>query len=174
MTLVHGPLSPHPRLPAAINRVSITSATDLRDAMLRRVEDSPDIVIMAAAVADYRPAQAASEKIKKSTAPRSIDLESNPDILVELGARKGSSIKPFLVGFAVETGTSEELVEEVRRKLSRKNADLMVGNLAQDSFDKDTNRVCLVARRGDTIFMDTAHKSRVSREIFDLIGALTK
>ncbi len=174
VTLVHGPLSPSPRLPTTIHRVSITSATELREEMLRRVEDSPDIVIMAAAVADYRPAQAASEKIKKSAARRAIELEANPDILVEIGERKGGSPKPFLVGFAVETGTPEELVEEVRRKLSRKNADLMVGNLAQDSFDKDTNRVCLVPRRGDTISTDTARKSAVARKIFDLIGDLTK
>jgi phosphopantothenoylcysteine decarboxylase/phosphopantothenate--cysteine ligase len=92
--------------------------------------------------------------------------------LLELGERKGSSTRPFLVGFAVETGTVEELVPEVQRKLARKNADLMVGNLAQDSFDKDTNRVCIVRRSGTPESLETARKSDVARRIFDAI--LTK
>ena len=127
---------------------------------------------MAAAVADYRPASPASEKIKKSTNPSSIELAPNEDILLEVGERKGSSKRPFLVGFAVETGTVEELVAEVQRKLERKNADLMVGNLAQDSFDKDTNRVCIVRRSGTYESLETARKSVVARRIFDAI--LTK
>lgn len=174
VTLVHGPLAMRPCLPSQVSRVPIVSALDLGEAMLRGSENSPDIVIMAAAVADYRPAHVAAEKIKKANAGRTLELESNPDILVELGERKGNAPRPFLVGFAVETGTPTELVEEVRRKLSRKNADLMVGNLAQDSFDKDTNRVCLVPRRGDTITMETASKNRVAREIFDVINQLMK
>lgn len=172
VTLVHGPLAGKPLLPVSIERIPITTALDLRAAMVERLQSEPDIVIMAAAVADYRPSRPASEKIKKATNPRSLELEANPDILLELGERKGSSAKPFLVGFAVETGTQEALVDEVRRKLDRKNADLMVGNLASDSFDKDTNRVCLVSRQGDTIALETARKSRIARSIFDRIGAL--
>ena len=167
--VVHGPLSATPRLPRRIAKISVTSAAQMREAVLSQLSLSPDIVIMAAAVADYRPAAPVSEKIKKSTSPSSVELISNADILLEVGEKKGESPRPFLVGFAVETGTREELVAEVTRKLIRKNADLMVGNLAQDSFDKDTNRVCVVYRSGEYESIETAKKSEVARRIFDAI-----
>jgi phosphopantothenoylcysteine decarboxylase/phosphopantothenate--cysteine ligase len=169
VTVVHGPLSSIPRLPRLITKLPVTSAAQMREVIVAQVGSSPDIVIMAAAVADYRPASPSTEKIKKATGPSSIDLAPNGDILLEVGERKGSSHRPFLVGFAVETGTAEELVAEVKRKLDRKNADLMVGNLAQDSFDKDTNRVCLVHRSGECESIDTARKSAIARRIFDAI-----
>lgn len=169
VTLVHGSLSGAPRLPRLIKKVPVTSAADMREAMVARASTASDIVIMAAAVADYRPATPAQGKIKKSSASTSLELAPNSDILLEVGEKKGSSPKPFLVGFAVETGTQDELIAEVKRKLERKNADLMVGNLAQDSFDKDTNRVCLVKRSGEHSSLDTAKKSRIARTIFDAI-----
>ncbi len=172
VTVVYGPLSATPRLPRRVSKVSITSAAQMRDAVFSQLSSSPEIVIMAAAVADYRPVSPASEKIKKSTNPSSIELAPNEDILLEVGERKGSSKRPFLVGFAVETGTVEDLAAEVQRKLARKNADLMVGNLAQDSFDKDTNRVCIFRRSGTHESLETARKSVVARRIFDAI--LTK
>jgi phosphopantothenoylcysteine decarboxylase/phosphopantothenate--cysteine ligase len=171
VTVVHGPLASTPRLPRLMKRISVTSAAEMREAILSQVGTSPDVVIMAAAVADYRPASVANEKIKKSTNPSSIELSPNSDILLEVGERKGRSARPFLVGFAVETGTHEELIAEVKRKLDRKNADLMVGNLAQDSFDKDTNRVCIVRRSGESESLDTARKSVIARRIFDGIVA---
>ena len=171
VTLVHGPLSGTPRLPRFIKRVPVTSAADMREAIVARATTSAEIVIMAAAVADYRPATPAQEKIKKSTTSTSLDLAPNRDILLEIGENKGRNSKPFLVGFAVETGTQEELIAEVTRKLERKNADLMVGNLADDSFDKDTNRVCIVQRSGEHLALDTAKKSRIARTIFDAIVA---
>jgi phosphopantothenoylcysteine decarboxylase/phosphopantothenate--cysteine ligase len=124
---------------------------------------------MAAAVADYRPTHPAAQKVKKSSNPSSIELAPNSDILLEVGEKKSASPRPFLVGFAVETGTQEELVAEAKRKLERKNADIMVGNLAQDSFDRDTNRVCIVQRSGEVTALDTAKKSRIARTIFDVI-----
>lgn len=169
VTLVHGPLAARPRLPRLMRKIPVTSANEMRDAILAQVATNPDVVIMAAAVADYRPAQVAAEKIKKATNPSSIELTPNADILLEIGERKGDSGRPFLVGFAVETGTPDELVAEVKRKLERKNADLMVGNLAQDSFDKDTNRVCIVYRSGEHESIDTARKSAISRRVFDAI-----
>jgi phosphopantothenoylcysteine decarboxylase/phosphopantothenate--cysteine ligase len=171
VTVVHGPLSSTPRLPRLMKRIPVTSAADMRDAVLSQVASPPDIVIMAAAVADYRPASVANEKIKKSTSPSSIELSPNSDILLEVGEQKGSSVRPLLVGFAVETGTHEELIAEVKRKLQRKNLDLMVGNLAQDSFDKDTNRVCIVRRSGEYESLDTARKSVIARRIFDAVVA---
>lgn len=169
VTLVHGPLSGTPKLPRLIRTVPVTSAAEMREAIVPRASSAADIVIMAAAVADYRPAAPASEKIKKSCDPSLLELAANTDILLEVGEKKGSAPKPFLVGFAVETGGQEELIAEVKRKLARKNADLMVGNLAQDSFDKDTNRVCLVRRSGEHTPLDTAKKSRIARSIFDAI-----
>jgi phosphopantothenoylcysteine decarboxylase/phosphopantothenate--cysteine ligase len=169
VTVVHGPLSSTPRLPRLVVKIPVTSAAQMRDAMISQVATSPDIVIMAAAVADYRPASPSSNKIKKSTNPSSIELSANEDILLKIGEQKGSAPRPFLVGFAVETGTSEELAVEVKRKLERKNADLMVGNLAQDSFDKDTNRVCIVRRSGESESLDTASKKVIARRIFDAI-----
>ena len=171
VTVVHGPLASTPRLPRLMKRISVTSAAEMREAIISQVETSPDVVIMAAAVADYRPASVANEKIKKSTNPSSIELSPNSDILLEVGERKGRSARPFLVGFAVETGSHEELIAEVKRKLDRKNADLMIGNLAQDSFDKDTNRVCIVRRSGESESLDTARKSVIARRIFDAIVA---
>jgi phosphopantothenoylcysteine decarboxylase/phosphopantothenate--cysteine ligase len=169
VTLIHGPLFAPPRLPRRMSKVSVTTAAQMRDAVISQVATSPDIVIMAAAVADYRPAAPATEKIKKSTNPSSLELVPNSDILLEVGERKGRSVRPFLVGFAVETGTQQELVTEVERKRDAKNADLMVGNLAQDSFDKDTNRVCIVHRSGEHELLATARKSVIARRIFDAI-----
>jgi phosphopantothenoylcysteine decarboxylase/phosphopantothenate--cysteine ligase len=98
VTVVHGPLASNPRLPRLMKRISVTSAAEMREAILSQVETSPDVVIMAAAVADYRPASVANEKIKKSTNPSSIELSPNSDILLEVGERKGRSARPFLVG----------------------------------------------------------------------------
>lgn len=169
VTVVHGPLTGAPRMPRGITRVPVTAALEMRDAVMGRLQDGYDIVVMAAAVADFRPESAAEQKIKKSTAVPVINLASNPDILKEVGERKGASATPFLVGFAVETGGPSNLIAEVRRKLQQKNADLVVGNLAEDSFDKNTNRVWLVSRDGREQEVTTAHKSSIAKKIFDAI-----
>jgi len=169
VTLVHGPLGSTPRLPRLVTRIPVLSAADMRQAIVDCASSSADVVIMAAAVADYRPTHPAAQKVKKSSNPSSIELAPNSDILLEVGEKKSASPRPFLVGFAVETGTQEELVAEAKRKLERKNADIMVGNLAQDSFDRDTNRVCIVQRSGEVTALDTAKKSRIARTIFDVI-----
>lgn len=169
VTVIHGPLTGTPRLPRGVARVPVTTAAEMRDAVLSRLSDGFDIVVMAAAVADFRPENPAEQKIKKTSAPSIINLSSNPDILREVGERKGGARVPFLVGFAVETGGPENLISEVKRKLEQKNADLVVGNLAEDSFDKDTNRVWLVSRDGREQEVTTARKSRIAMTIFDAI-----
>jgi phosphopantothenoylcysteine decarboxylase/phosphopantothenate--cysteine ligase len=134
-----------------------------------------DVVIMAAAVADYRPAVASTEKIKKGAPVRSLELTANVDILSSLGERRQGADSPMLVGFAVETGNAAELIEEAKRKLDRKNLDFVVGNLAEDSFDRDTNRVCIVSREGAVRQLETASKRRVACRVLDEIsGALAK
>jgi phosphopantothenoylcysteine decarboxylase/phosphopantothenate--cysteine ligase len=127
---------------------------------------------LAAAVADYRPESTADQKMKKADAPPSISITPNLDILADLGQKKGAHRLPLLVGFAVETGEVDELLAEVRRKLRSKNADLVVGNLAHDAFDSDTNRVWLVSRTGREDEISTTYKSRVAVRIFDAIARL--
>lgn len=178
VTLVHGPLGIPLKVPREVECVAVVSAQEMHDTVMDRAfpvgHSVPpfDTVIMAAAVADYRPEVAHDQKVKKSTAPRAISIAANPDILLELGKRKGTERIPHLVGFAVETGEVEDLLREVRRKLDQKNTDLMIGNLAQDSFDLDTNRVWLVTRAGREQELSTAYKSRIAVRIFDAIAGL--
>jgi len=175
VTLVHGPVSV--RVPTEIECVPVFSAMEMQAAMLKatfEVEDiKADFVIMASAVADYRPVEVYSEKIKKEAGLPPINLVENPDILGALGARRAGNPYPKLIGFAVETGEIEDLLDEVRAKLERKNADLIIGNMADDAFDKDTNRVWLVDRSGRTDEVMMTYKSRVAIKIFDSIRRLS-
>jgi len=174
VTLVHGPISGSvlASLPAAIRKIEISSAESMKEAVERLVfEDkvaNPHIVIMSAAVADYRPSKIASQKIKKSNKATSLDMEPNPDILKFLGERKKEG-RPLLVGFAVETGELPDLLQELENKLAAKKADLMVGNFAEDSFDLDTNRVWLIDRNGRRDEVATGDKHRVADKILDAI-----
>lgn len=142
VTLVTGPTclaEPH-----GVAVVSVVSAAEMREAVLAKAVGST-IVIKAAAVADYRPAQRADAKIKKSTAPLTLKLVKNPDILDELGKMKGERL---LVGFAAETG---DLLENAGKKLIEKNLDMVVANdvsQAGAGFNVDTNIVKLLYRDG--------------------------
>ncbi len=170
VTLVHGPV--HIKVPAAIRRIPITTALDMHAAVMQHCFEekvSPDIVIMVAAVADYRPKDVSEQKIKKATKLTKIDLVPNPDILAELGKRRADERRPILVGFATETGELDDLLAEVRNKLLTKRTDLMVGNFAQEAFDLDTNRVWLVDRTGRQEEVSTTFKSRISNKILDAI-----
>jgi len=120
---------------------------------------------MAAAVADYRPAEVSAHKLKKSADTLSIHLVRNPDILATLGARRGSAHRPVLVGFAVETG---DLVAYAREKLARKGCDLVVANRAEDGFEGDHNRVVLVSAEGETV-LETQTKRAVAERIWDAV-----
>jgi phosphopantothenoylcysteine decarboxylase/phosphopantothenate--cysteine ligase len=141
VTLVAGPVAL--ATPAGVQRVDVRSALEMRDAMKRALEGA-DVLVMAAAVADYRPADPKVEKIKRAGQPTvSIELVQNPDLLAEVGAmRKGAS--PYLVGFALETVDAATIVGVARGKLERKKVDVIVANHADDAFDKDTNRATLV------------------------------
>lgn len=138
VTLISGPSNLDPPAGVALHRVR--SAREMRDAVFAQVPTA-DAVIMSAAVADYRPAEVATEKLKKGDGGLTLTLVKNPDILAELGAaRAGPS--PVLVGFAVET---RELVAYAREKLARKRCDLVVANLATDGFEGDDNLATLVS-----------------------------
>ncbi len=138
VSVVAGPVSI--AAPAGVDVVKVRSALEMRDAILPRAQDF-DVVIMAAAVADYRPADVAAEKIKKTHGELTIRLVKNPDILAELGAARAQHPSPVLVGFAVETG---DLVAFAREKLARKGCDVVVANLAAHGFEGDDNVVTIV------------------------------
>ena len=142
VTLVHGPMSV--AAPPGVEAIAVRSAVEMRNAVVPRAREK-DVVIMAAAVADYRPADVASEKIKKGSDELVLRLLKNPDILTELGATRATSQRPILVGFAVET---RNLVAQARTKLERKGCDLVVANLAEHGFEGDDNVATIVSRDG--------------------------
>ncbi len=172
VTLIHGPV--HVRVPGPVQCEAVISTQDMRAAVMKHVskDSMPDVIIMAAAVADYRPLEAADSKIKKADRTPQLKLVENPDILFELGQKKVDEKKPILVGFAVETGEIEDLITEARGKLKNKNADMIVGNFANEAFDLDTNRVWLVDRHGRQEEVATTYKSRVANKILDTVLTL--
>ena len=126
--------------PAGVRRLDVRSAGEMRGAVL--AELPADVFIAVAAVADYRVAEAAPQKIKKSEAPLTLQLVPNPDILAEVAARPDA---PFCVGFAAET---EALAAHAEAKRRRKRVPLLVGNLAQDTLGKDSAELVLFDDQG--------------------------
>jgi phosphopantothenoylcysteine decarboxylase/phosphopantothenate--cysteine ligase len=159
VVLISGPVELDP--PAGVDWVPVRSTEEMRAAVMARAPEA-NILIMAAAVADYRPAAVHANKIKRSEGRITLDLEPTADILAELGRAKGHSV---LIGFAAETA---RLVENARGKLERKGADMIVANdVTQEGagFDTDTNIVTLVMRDGRNIPLPKMQK----REVADLI-----
>lgn len=159
--LVSGPTSLE--APAGVELIAVRSADQMHRAVADRVGEA-SIAILAAAVADYRPAQPSSEKIKKSASEMTIALEPTTDILAELGRRKSQLL---LVGFAAETNN---MAENARAKLRAKNADLIVGNNVTSpgaGFDSDTNVVTLFARDGRDLPLPKLSKIEVAHRILD-------
>lgn len=145
VTLVLGPT--HLADPPGVHTIRVTTAEEMRAAAMEAF-GAADVVIAAAAVADYRPATVSAQKVKKSEGPASIDLERTPDILAEMGRNKRAG--QILIGFAAET---ENLVENARAKLAAKNLDAVVANdvtLEGAGFGTDTNTATLVTTDGCT------------------------
>ncbi len=140
VTLLAGPV----RLatPLGVERIDVRSALEMERALLERA-DRADAVVMSAAVADYRPAELAPQKLKRQAESQALQLVANPDLLAGLGARRHGA-RPVLVGFAVETGDDQSMVQLARGKLQRKRCDLVVVNHASESLGRDDNRVALV------------------------------
>jgi len=161
VVLVAGPVQlPNP---PGIEVVRVYTANEMHDAVIAHLNEST-IIIKAAAVADYHVASVPQHKIKKTAARLSLDLDPTPDILAEVGRRKGDRL---LVGFAAET---DRLVEEARRKLVTKNCDMVVGNLVGHEgtgFEAEDNEVVLVTRTGATIPVERAAKREIADRIFD-------
>ncbi|HXF04947.1 MAG TPA: bifunctional phosphopantothenoylcysteine decarboxylase/phosphopantothenate--cysteine ligase CoaBC [Blastocatellia bacterium] len=166
VTLITGPTSLVP--PPGAEVVRVRRAQEMYEAVLRHVE-AATIVIKAAAVADYRPASTQPTKLKKGTARLLLELEPTTDILAELGKRKGSRI---LVGFAAET---ENLIENGREKLQRKNLDLIVVNdvSREDAgFGSDFNAALLIDRSGSVVELPLMSKREMAERILDHVKRL--
>jgi phosphopantothenoylcysteine decarboxylase/phosphopantothenate--cysteine ligase len=158
--------------PAAVDVVRVGSALDLRDAVHKAADDA-DVVVMAAAVADFRPASTVDHKIKKSSAaPAAVELTENPDILVELVAarRRGQ----LIVGFAAETGDDTAgVLDHGRAKLARKGCDLLVVNAVGPgkAFGQADNAAVLLGADGSEVDVEYGPKPLLAAAICDAVVA---
>jgi len=162
VTLVSGPTAITP--PAGVALTRVTTAAQMHSAVMDALP-SQQIVIKAAAVADFTPADVAESKIKKRD-EMTLALKKAPDILADIGA---SSPRPFIVAFAAET---DDVESNAREKLVRKNADLIVANDVADAsigFDSDQNAVTVLARDGSSTKIERAPKIVIANRILDLV-----
>ena len=155
-------------VPDFINRIDIKSADDMYEEIMK-ISDAQDIIIKAAAVADYTPANYSSEKIKKKEGDMAIELSRTKDILKELGERKNNNPKrQFICGFSMET---ENMEENSRKKLLSKNVDMIAANnlkVEGAGFGTDTNVVSIFTKDQELI-LDKLSKLEVAEKIFDEI-----
>ncbi len=170
VTLVLGPSSIPP--PVGVTTMSVENATQLQWALGDAVKDA-DVVVMTAAVADFRPAKEAKQKLKRGAmGPNAtIELVQNPDLLAELGRARGTAKTPLLVGFAAET---EDVIGNAEKKLVTKKVDLVVANDVSEpgsGFAVDTNRVTLVDTSG-AIEVPAGTKAEVAHRILDHVVAM--
>ena len=167
--LVAGPLSVPP--PVGVPLVNVETTEEMAAAVERELATA-DVLIMAAAPADFRAASPATSKIKKKSAPRSLDLTPTTDILA--GTRRARRAGAVVVGFALET---EDAVRGGREKLESKDLDLVVVNNAREAgagFGVDTNRVTFVMRDGVEEELPLLSKSEVADEILDRVEGLLR
>src|SRR6202008_3599329 len=171
VVLVSGPTDL--KIPDGVDWVPVRATEEMRRAVLDRARDS-NIIIMAAAVADYRAATSQDKKMKRESSI-TLDLEPTPDILAELGrAAQDAHNRRILVGFAAET---DRVAENARGKLERKGADMIVANdVTQEGagFDTDTNIVTMYLRDGREIALPKMSKFDVANRILDQILELQK
>jgi phosphopantothenoylcysteine decarboxylase/phosphopantothenate--cysteine ligase len=161
--LVSGPVHLSP--PRGVELVSVNTALEMRDAVMQHLPGA-GIVIKAAAVADFHLSKIPAQKVKKTAARLSLEFDPTPDILAELGKKKGDYL---LIGFAAET---ENVQQEARRKLESKNCDMVVGNYvggSETGFESDLNEVVLALRTGENIVLPRASKRELADRIFDQI-----
>ena len=164
--LVSGPVNLP--APAGVTMVAVRTAIEMRDAVFAHLETAT-IIVKAAAVADFHLSRVPQQKVKKTAARISLELDPTPDILSELGRKKGDRL---LIGFAAET---ENLRAEARRKLEAKGCDMIVGNLVgQESggFESDQNEVTLALRGGEFIDLPRASKRQIAGGILDQVMRL--
>jgi len=160
--------------PAGVTVRRVTTALELRDAVLAEA-DAADAVVMAAAVADYRPAEQLATKRKK-TQTLTVELVQNPDVLTELVVRREGPA-PVLVGFAAETGDAEgDVLAHGRAKLARKGCDLLVVNEVGEpghatGFEGDQNAATVLSRDGSVHEIGLGSKDALAHVVWDLVAA---
>ena len=165
MTLVSGPTWLED--PDRVEVVRVRTAAEMRDAVISRFADV-DVVVKAAAVADFRPSNPADQKIKKDDGAPAIVLEPTVDILAELGRTKNGR---FLVGFSAET---EDAVARARKKMAAKNLDMIVTNIVGkpgSGFEADTNAAVILGADGIEEELPLQTKASVARALCDRIAA---
>jgi phosphopantothenoylcysteine decarboxylase/phosphopantothenate--cysteine ligase len=164
--LVSGPVSiPQPH---NVEVIPVRTALEMRKAVMDNLAEAT-MIVQNAAVADYYISDIPRQKIKKTAARLSLELDPTPDILAEIGQQKGDRL---LIGFAAET---HNLVDEARRKMMSKNCDMLVGNLVDREglgFDADQNEVEIITRSGQTIHAGPADKAEIAARILDQIAML--
>jgi phosphopantothenoylcysteine decarboxylase/phosphopantothenate--cysteine ligase len=163
VVLVSGPVSL--ATPPGVRRIDVESAADMLNAVLGEVEGA-DIFISTAAVADYRPANAAEQKIKKTSDRMDLSMERTTDVLATVAARPN---RPFVVGFAAET---EAVEQHARGKLLKKNLDMIAANeVGHDkAFDCEDNALIVLWRSGGRRELDKAPKSTLARQLVALVA----
>lgn len=167
VTLVSGPTALEP--PMFTEVVPVVTAQDMYDAVMSRAK-AQDIIIKAAAVADYRPATVATEKIKKKSDDAAIALERTKDILAALGEDKGDTV---LCGFSMET---EHMLENSRQKLTKKNLDMIAANNLKDQgagFGTDTNVITLITQDSERQ-LELMSKEAAANELLNELIAIKK
>ena len=172
VTLIHAPLAVP--APYGVESLPVRTAVEMCDAVLARLAET-DVLIGAAAVADFRPADPAAQKIKKTPGQETliIELVRNPDILAEVAARRDETGRPAVViGFAAET---EDLLANAAAKLAAKRLDIIVANDVTDpgsGFGADTNRVTLLYADGRVDALPLASKAEVAESVLDAVVAV--
>jgi phosphopantothenoylcysteine decarboxylase/phosphopantothenate--cysteine ligase len=159
--LISGPV--HLAPPRGVEIIHVRTAIEMRQKVLDNLAPA-GIVVKAAAVADFHLSKVPEQKVKKTAARLSLELDPTPDILAELGRKKGDRL---LIGFAAET---QNLQQETRRKLESKNCDMVVGNLvggSETGFESDENEVVLALATGELITLPRAPKREIADRIFD-------
>ena len=167
VTLVSGPVSLE--APDGANCIHVRSTQQMLDSVMKEISGA-DVFIAVAAVADYRPARTAEQKIKKKDKTMSIELVRNPDILAEVAALDNA---PFCIGFAAET---ENLLENAQLKLDAKKLDMIVANNVageEGAFGSDTNAVTLI-HKGGSVSLERNDKYGLSAQILRSIHSLIK
>lgn len=169
VTLICGPSSIASS--SAIHRINVVSALEMLTAC-KKVAASAQIIIMSAAVADYRPKKIDTKKIKKSETQLNLELEPTDDILKYLGTKK--STKQILVGFALETNNE---IENAKQKLKNKKLDFIVLNSLQDKgagFGHDTNKITILDKRNKLLKFELKSKEEAAKDILNAITSTLK
>jgi phosphopantothenoylcysteine decarboxylase/phosphopantothenate--cysteine ligase len=169
VTMVHAPMAA--AVPYGVAAVPVRAAREMQTAVMERLAET-DILIAAAAVADYRPAEAAGQKIKKEAGDLTLRLVRNPDILAGAAMREGGLRPQVVVGFAAET---QDLLANAAAKLANKNLDIIVANDVTEpgsGFGSDDNRVTLLYRGGRQEVLPLMSKAEVAERVLSVAAAL--